>query len=401
MTTEPVDAPNGSTGPFSCETNVITTPDALTAARAEWVQFLGQPGVSAGFFDDLRVLESETRFEDGDSLLLCRVSQSGALVALVPFMRKRQRVAVAFGLVTLARIPARVAKLPDLDFPHRAGTDPFRIFASVVSKLRAAKLVDLILVDSSRQPADCRSQYGFDVTGAQTTYTVAIKGDFEKYFQGLSRQARSGVRRKLKKFDEVAAAPVRAVCCRTPGEMEAFRGHLEVIWGKSWHGKVQRHHVPSLAYLQSLAGLGYVRGYVLFAGERPIATVLGYQYGGAYHYEAPAYDAAWQEHSPGIVLLYYVLKNLFESDPPSLLDFGFGWGQYKQVFGTDEEMRGVVRIGASARGAFIINLWSARDALFKRGKALLQRTGVPALLKRRVRGQKASAPEVGGSPPQA
>ena len=76
-----------------------------------------------------------------------------------------------------------------------------------------------------------------------------------------------------------------------------------------------------------------LRSYLLRCGERPCAFVLGYQHGDVYHYAEIGYDRDFTNFSPGMVLYYLLVRDLFAHRPPSTLNFGRGDADYKQRFG--------------------------------------------------------------------
>jgi CelD/BcsL family acetyltransferase involved in cellulose biosynthesis len=88
------------------------------------------------------------------------------------------------------------------------------------------------------------------------------------------------------------------------------------------------------------------------------------------------------------VLLYYSLKDMFERDRPARFDFGFGYNQYKQVFGTQEERRGGIRVGLTKRGKAIISLQVALDHVFKWSKMALEGTALLRWIKKKIRVRK-------------
>ena len=219
----------------------------------------------------------------------------------------------------------------------------------------------------------------------QTTYTIELVGGFDAYLQILSPRSRQKLKRTVRRFEDSAGASVRIVSFRCPAEMNNLHLELTRVWEKSWHARVGAQHVPSVAFLTTLAAHGWVRAYVLFVGEQSVASVLGFQYRNTFYYESPAYDRDWKDRSPGIVLLYHTLKNLFETDPPVRFDFGAGYGQYKQVFGTREENRGSIQVGITGRGKLIANSQLCLRVLFKWSRVALDWTGIPRVIKRRIR----------------
>jgi CelD/BcsL family acetyltransferase involved in cellulose biosynthesis len=170
-------------------------------------------------------------------------------------------------------------------------------------------------------------------------------------------------------------------CYRAESDCDELGGHLVRVWRRSWHGKLGRQAPPEAAFLREMARLGRLRSYVLMAADAPAATVLGFQHRGTFMDEAPAYDEGWKKHSPGLVLSYLLLKDLFAGDPPRQVDFGFGYNQYKEVLGTRGERRAELWLAVTPKGRAALRAARAGDWLFRAGKAALGRFGVVRRLK--------------------
>jgi len=84
--------------------------------------------------------------------------------------------------------------------------------------------------------------------------------------------------------------------------------------------------------LADAARRGLLRSYVLFAGDTPCAVVLGYVWGGIFHYAEVAYHAEFSSFSPGTVLLYLMVEDLVAHQRPRLVNFGIGDAAYKRAF---------------------------------------------------------------------
>lgn len=368
------------------ELRVIASAADLDAVRTEWRAFLDRPTVTAGFFTEPSVQEQDAGFGNGGCLVLGKVHQHDDLVAIVPLLCRKTQVSVRFGLVNLFRQVIRVAKLPDFEFPREEAVNPFEVFSAIISALQEhPRLADMVSVDSAPEPPSGYLRSTFTMSGVQTTYVIQVEGDFGTYERKLASKSRKKIKRYIRKLEETAGASVHTVCYRTPEEMNALFEQLTRVWEKSWHARVGRQHVPSESYLKKLAQSGWIRAYVLVVGDQPVASVLGFQYRGSYYYEAPAYNQDWQDRSPGIVLLFYLLKDLYERDRPTRFDFGFGYGQYKEVFGTHEERRGVIRVGITESGKLIVSIQAVSDLVFKWSKKVLDRTGLLRLIKKRIR----------------
>jgi CelD/BcsL family acetyltransferase involved in cellulose biosynthesis len=380
------DSPAHSIDNLRCELQLITSPAEFAEAKTPWIEFLHRSSVLAGLFTDPRVMEHSICFDRGDIVVLGKVLKGDRLIAIVPLISQKTHATFTFGLVTLCRLALRSARLADFEFPTEEGFKSSEVFAAVADACAERRFpADLIFVESASACTDGKHTLASHMSNVQTTYTINILGSFDAYLQALAPRSRQKLKRTIRRFEEATRASMQIACLRRPAEMQTLHSELTHVRERSWHARVGSQHVPSIDYLASLAAHGWVRAYVLSVREQPVATVLGFQYRNTFYYEAPAYDQDWQEHSPGIVLLYYTLKDLFETDSPVRLDFGFGYGQYKQVFGTHEEDRGTIRIGTTRRGRLIA--WSQRflDVVFRVSKAALAWTGIPRVIKKRIR----------------
>ena len=169
--------------------------------------------------------------------------------------------------------------------------------------------------------------------------------------------------------------------------MADLHAALSTVWSKSWHGHLGAQAPPPVDTLIRWAGQGWVRSYVLFADAEPVACVQGYQYTGTFYDEAPAYDVGWKQYSPGLVLDYLMLQDLFVNDPPRVVDFGFGYNQYKEMLGTRREERCQLWIPITPRGHAILAGLRCCDLAFRAGKKVLGKGELSKKLKVRVRGR--------------
>ncbi len=94
-----------------------------------------------------------------------------------------------------------------------------------------------------------------------------------------------------------------------------------------------------------------LRCYLLHADSRVVAYVFGVvDNHGVYHFEATSFDPAYREHSPGSVLLWHVINDLFATQTAARIDFGFGDAAYKRAYATRQVQESTVQIfGRSAR----------------------------------------------------
>ncbi len=365
----------------------IASAAAWLAEQPAWRDFVNQPTVSAGMYTDPDALEPRLNFAAGDRLLLARILQGDRVVAMIPLVDRKTRFTWRFGLARLPRVTVRMSQLADFGFAREPEVVAADAFEALLGALRHdPQRPDLLVVDSVPDAArtDDGRRRPFQVLGVQSTYIAELAGDFETYWRGLSSKQRLSVTTRVRRFEKRAANAWRLESFRTPAAMPELRIRLEAVYRASWHAAVGEGAPPASSYLTRLAGQGWVRSYILSVADRPVAAVLGFQYQGVFDYDTSAYVSDWREHTPGIVLLYHLLRDLHATDRPERLDFGFGFNEYKRTFGTREERRGMVRLGMTARGRAIDRIQAVLDAAFRGGKTVLGKTGIPQRIKARM-----------------
>jgi CelD/BcsL family acetyltransferase involved in cellulose biosynthesis len=89
----------------------------------------------------------------------------------------------------------------------------------------------------------------------------------------------------------------------------------------------------SFEEVADLADRGILRSYLLMAGEKACAYVLGYHFRDVFYYVKVGYDQAFAASSPGTGLLYLLIKDLIENTSARRLNFDYGDAAYKREFG--------------------------------------------------------------------
>lgn len=216
-----------------------------------------------------------------------------------------------------------------------------------------------------------------------------ISGDFETYLATLSAKTRSGLRRKVRKFEEAAGGRDFRVY-KTPAEMEVFHGLARKISEKSYQERLMDAGLPTtpafLDEMRALAAGDRVRGYLLFHQGTPIAYTYGPVEDGVVIYDHTGFDPALRALSPGTVLQFLILDDLFAEGRFLRFDFTEGEGAHKALFGTDSLAcmdLYVLRPGLRTWSAVLIQTLIERGT--ERLAAVLERLGIKRHLKRLLR----------------
>jgi CelD/BcsL family acetyltransferase involved in cellulose biosynthesis len=182
-----------------------------------------------------------------------------------------------------------------------------------------------------------RQQFLFHLpAGVRPFHAIALPGSYGDYLAQFGKKKRYNLKRQVRLLREHGAGQLDLERIATPGQVSAFTGAVEELAQKSWQPDARDLvEDPAIFYrkLADLAERDLLRSYVLRCAGQACAYVLGYQFRGVYHYANVGYDQALKAFSPGTVLLWLLLEDLFAHVPPQLVNFGIGHSRYKEEFG--------------------------------------------------------------------
>jgi CelD/BcsL family acetyltransferase involved in cellulose biosynthesis len=165
-------------------------------------------------------------------------------------------------------------------------------------------------------------------------HALELPERYEDYLARFGKKKRYNLKRQVRLLHEHAGLALERV--EAPDQVADFAAAVIDVAHKSWQPDATDLVADAAGFrrkLDDLAGRGLLRAYLLRCAGRPGAYVLGYQYRGVYHYANVGYDQALREFSPGAVLLWLLLQDLFGHRPPRHVNFGIGHSRYKEEFG--------------------------------------------------------------------
>jgi hypothetical protein len=172
----------------------------------------------------------------------------------------------------------------------------------------------------------------YSPSGIRSYRAIALPATFAEYLQKFNSKKRYNLGRQLKLLEKVAG-PIELQTIQTREQLPAFFDMATHVARQSW--KFARRGMTfdsSFEMLADLADRGILRSYLLRAGGKPCAYVLGYQYHDVYYYSEVGYDQDMSAYSPGTGLLYLLIRDLIEQTPLRRLNFDFGDAPYKREF---------------------------------------------------------------------
>jgi CelD/BcsL family acetyltransferase involved in cellulose biosynthesis len=160
---------------------------------------------------------------------------------------------------------------------------------------------------------------------------------FDAYLTKFSAKTRNTLKRKVRHFADYNGGAIDLRCYRSPEEMKEFFSHASNVSRVSYQGKIGFGFADTEEFRSHIieeAGEGRVRGFVLMYKGRPVAYVFCRINGDIITYAIPGYDPEFVRFSPGTVLIYAMLKQLFKEENYRIFDFGGQEWDYKALFAT-------------------------------------------------------------------
>ncbi len=229
----------------------------------------------------------------------------------------------------------------------------------------------------------------FSYTRKFTNFVVDIEDSFETYWSRFSSKSRWVLKSKAKKLSKFCGE-VSYRECRTVAEMEWFYDLARKVVLGSFQEKVLQNCIPDdpsfYKEMLELASEGKVRGYLLFAKEKPIAYLYCIATAQVLFHELSGYDSAFGAYSPGVLLQQYALQQIFGEGRFRLFDFSSGGGQHKEFFSTRRLERADVYIFRKTwRNLAITSFVASVGYTLNKFAEVLGRAGLDTRLRRIVR----------------
>lgn len=176
----------------------------------------------------------------------------------------------------------------------------------------------------------------------ETTYLVTIQGEFETYLsRHFSAKSRQNLKRSVRKFKaKNHDMPVLEIFTE-PDQMQNFLEQASAISEKTYQTRlldVGLQNTPQRQrHLSETAKAGNARAYVLKLNGQAIAFAWCRRSQEKLVYDIIGYLPEYAHDSPGTVLLFLILEDLFATKAYPALDFSTGRALYKEMFSTDCE----------------------------------------------------------------
>ena len=339
------------------EVEIIRTPGELRARTAEWQHFVQTSRVLGTTLDNdpahlqLRLDGSNSQNTEKPFIILLR--RGGRLRCIAPFYIKQNPYRLRVGDAVLGSLPAFQARMIMLvggrgEIIFAADENLPDCIQAVVDMLwQHRSQFDMVCLENLDTASPvwkyCRTSEGnqFRSFAASSSKVLQIRlpQNYEDYLKTLRPKKRYNLRRDARKLENEHHARFEKIT--EPDQVQSFLDQFEQVYRRSWQGNLHTgrswNTESQVARLSRIAQLGWLRSYILKTDDGPIAAVFGCQYEGTYHVRELCFDPKWAESGPGSVLMHLLIEDLYQHNPPQVLDFGPGDEAYKRSFRSNVE----------------------------------------------------------------
>jgi CelD/BcsL family acetyltransferase involved in cellulose biosynthesis len=221
-------------------------------------------------------------------------------------------------------------------------------------------------------------------------WIIRVPPTFAGYLAKFSGRTQQRLRNKRRKLETAANGKLRLESITHLQQAPDFVDAVIAIWSHSW--KTDRVPMPGenrenlLRVLTEYAQRGWLRSYILHAGEDPIAFVVGYQADGIYYYEELCHKIEWHRYAPGTVLALQVIEDLIRENRPSIIDLTYGANPYMRFLAThSQEVANVLLMRKGVYTATAIGLHFLFRELISIVRMFSDRAGLRTRIRRLLR----------------
>lgn len=251
-----------------------------------------------------------------------------------------------------------------------------------------------VMTDTPLYTAVSKAQaIGFHIINNKPTphHFHQFKGSYNDFFQKKSSKYKNQLRKHEKTFAAKFGSDYRIKEYRSRESVSEFLNAANFINKKTYQYKLFGESVDespeSMKFYSDLAHGGVFRSFVLWHKARPICFIVGAQSrSGIFYHRITGFDPEMRKFAPGINCNILMLRKLYESDRPTMLDFGIGDGDYKRLFANlSKQAASPILVPRTFNNQFPVYLHKLSVKSNEVAAYVLDRVGVKETIKRMVR----------------
>lgn len=220
---------------------------------------------------------------------------------------------------------------------------------------------------------------------AQPHWRMSLSGNVEDVWKRLPGNFRKHSRYEAKRLMQSCNGNVRVKCFRAPDTLDCMIQTIERVARRSYQRGLGVGFIDSGETRRRMdfeSRRGWLRAYVLYAGDDPWAFWVGTLYRGTFHSNFLGYDPMYRQYSPGTFVMMRGIEDLCTIGAKEI-DLGLGDAFYKERFGTESCSEASVYIfPPTYQGAKLSLVKNSTVAVSQATQQILRRTHLLTRVKR-------------------
>lgn len=324
---------------------LIETVDGLTDITNEWLAILNsQKAPFLNTHPDIILNLLNKNSVNEKKCIVFLVKKNNIIEAIAPCILFKSTFRFRLGLLKCGRFKQNQLTLIGSDLLYSPSSDKNKCVSAFMSHINQQKIMDIFSVDvvAEQSPLGLflKNSTQWSISHAATNNIVRqllLPNSHDDYLKAMKRKVRYNIKRNVKQFSEAFEGNIQLKVYEHENNVEELLEKVNVIFKKSWQSNVmgyyQRNSKAQIESKKHQARNNWLKSYILECNDIPVAFVIGSQLNGYYDYEETGYDPEYASFSPGSVMTYLLIDELFKENKPEILNFGYGENVYKKIFG--------------------------------------------------------------------
>lgn len=382
--------------------DLLNNADELNACRSQWIEFISNDVVGSNLSNHPAKILMELELNPKRELRTLVVREDENIVAIAPFFIEPGVFWVTLSVLKLLKFKQRKLRLFGSAFILRAHCDHASVTESIFSYMVREVDFDVVYLHH----VDCSQflwrfinspvlrQFGLRMTpmnnSTPTSFLIEHEGNYEAYLQTLGKKSRQNLQRTTRKLFREQNARVELY--RDESQVAPFLDDLDTIFKNTWQARTfgykPRNDRKSLDFYQNIAREGWLRSYILYIDDQPVAFEHVFQFGQWFEFRECGFDSDWSSYGVGSIAILLALKDIFdETDSAVTVDFGIGEAPYKKTFGNQTREIAAVNLYSMSAKAFPVILQKYLLVLERLIRELVRRFNIERFVRKLLKRQ--------------
>jgi len=277
-------------------------------------------------------------------LVLIIVKKGDCIQCIAPCYKYQTFFRLKLGLFSFFKFPHTQLTLFGSDLLFVPESNKKQCVNEFFSFIKDTSIADALYIETVAEDSDLsrflHSKNQWSISHADENNIIRqliLPPSHDEYLAQMKRKVRYNIKRTVKQFAAAFENKYSLIEYSNENSVEELLGKVDYLYSKSWQSSVKGYHKRntehSIQERKEQARNGWLRSFILECNDTPIAFVIGTQFQGFFDYEETGYDPAHTRYSPGSVLTYLLIEQLFKENKPNIVYFGYGENVYKKVFG--------------------------------------------------------------------